>query len=49
MTVPGVGDDSTRDHAENELEGLEGPIIQGLAEATASRRSNATSTLRWST
>jgi hypothetical protein len=33
MTVLGVGDDSTRDHAENELEGhLEGPI-QGLAEA----------------
>jgi hypothetical protein len=33
MTVLGVGDDSTRDHAEKELEGhLEGPI-RGLAEA----------------
>ncbi|WP_226481744.1 DUF3209 family protein [Natrinema amylolyticum] len=33
MNVLGVGDDSTRDHAEKELEGhLEGPI-QGLAEA----------------
>ncbi|ELZ14380.1 DUF3209 family protein [Natrinema thermotolerans] len=33
MTVLGVGDDSTRDHAEKELEGhLEGPI-KGLAEA----------------
>ncbi|WP_408959180.1 DUF3209 family protein [Natrinema sp. 74] len=33
MNVLGVGDDSAREHAENELEGhLEGPI-QGLAEA----------------
>ncbi|AGB32500.1 hypothetical protein C488_12583 [Natrinema pellirubrum DSM 15624] len=33
MNVLGVGDDSTRDHAEKELEGhLEGPI-KGLAEA----------------
>ncbi|MBZ6493592.1 DUF3209 family protein [Natrinema longum] len=33
MTVLGVGDDSTRDHAEKELEGhLDGPI-KGLAEA----------------